>query len=53
MTETARAKCEESPKHPDYLRPAPQARRRTWRKQGARQKSKTEGEADQEQVRTP
>ncbi len=42
MVERARARWEETPKHPAYARPAPQARRRNWRGQGPAQEASTE-----------
>ena len=53
VTERARAKWQETPKHPAYARPAPPARRRNRRRQGAAQASTTEGEAEREQAQTP
>ena len=44
VTERARAKWRETPKHPAYARPAPPARRRNRRQQG---------ETEQEQAQTP
>ena len=42
VTERARARWEETPKHPAYERPAPQARRRNRRQQGAAQEATAE-----------
>ena len=53
VTERARARWEEMPKHPAYARPAPPARRRNRRRQGAAQASTAEGETEQEQAQTP
>ena len=53
VTERARATWEESPKHPAYARPAPPARRRNRRRQGAAQASTAEGAAEPEQTQTP
>ena len=62
VTERARAMWEESPKHPTYARPAPPARRRNRRRQGAAQASTAEGAAqastaegaaEPEQAQTP
>ena len=53
VTERARARWEESPKHPTYVRPAPPARRRNRRRQGAAQASTAEGAAEPEQAQTP
>ena len=44
VTERAKARWEETPKHPAYVRPAPPARRRNRRQQG---------EAEQGQAQTP
>ena len=52
VTERARARWEETPKHPAYVRPAPPARRRNRRQQGAAQDATTETEAAQEQQQT-
>ena len=46
VIERARARWEESPKHPAYQRPAPPARRRNRRGQGATQASAGEGDAE-------
>ena len=53
VTERARAKWQEAPKHPAYVRPSPPARRRNWRRQGAAQASTAEGETVREQALTP
>ena len=50
VIERARARWEESPKHPAYERPAPPAKRRTRRQQGAAQDANAEGAAEQEQA---
>ncbi len=51
VTERARAKWEEAPKHPAYERPAPPAKRRNNRRQqGATQDANAEGAAEQEQA---
>ena len=52
VIERARAKWEDDPKHPAHVRPAPPARRRTRREQGAAQAGPTEGEAEQQQPET-
>ena len=52
VIERARAKWEDEPKHPAHERPAPPARRRARREQGAAQASTAEGEADQQQPET-
>ncbi len=49
VTERARARWEETPKHPAYERPAPPARRRNRRQQGTAEASNAEGETEQEQ----
>ena len=50
VIERARARWEESPKHPTYERPAPPARpRRNRRQQGAAQDANAETETDQAQ----
>ena len=49
----ARARWEEAPKYPSYERPAPPARRRNRRQQGAAQASTAEGETDRQQPETP
>lgn len=50
VTERARAKWEEAPKHPAYGRPAPPARRRNRRGQGTAQTSNAESEETQQQT---
>ena len=52
VVERARARWEETPKHPAYARPAPPARRRNRREQGAAQAGTAEGEAEQQQPET-
>ena len=52
VIERARAKWEGAPKHPAHERPAPPARRRNRREQGAAQAGTTEGEAEQQQPET-
>ena len=52
VVERARAKWEEAPKHPAHERPAPPARRRNRREQGAAQTGAAEGEAEQQQPET-
>ena len=52
VIERARARWEDEPKHPAHERPAPPARRRARREQGAAQASTAEGEADQQQPET-
>ena len=52
VIERARAKWEEAPKHPAHERPAPPARRRNRREQGAAQAGNAEGEAEQQQPET-
>ena len=49
VTERARARWEETPKHPAYERPAPPAKRRNRRQQGATQAADAEGETAQEE----
>ena len=53
VTDRARARWEETPKHPAYERPAPPARRGNRRRQGAAQASTSEGAAEQEKAQTP
>ena len=53
VTDRARARWEETPKHPAYTRPAPPARRGNRRRQGAAQASTAEGAAEPEQAQTP
>ena len=50
VTERARARWEEAPKHPAYERPAPPARRRNRRGEGTAQASTAEGEETQQQT---
>ena len=45
VTERARSRWEDKPKHPAHQRPAPQHRRRSRRKQGATQATTANGEA--------
>ena len=52
VIERARAKWEEEPKYPAHERPAPPARRRTRRSQGAAQAGAAEGETEQQQPET-
>ena len=52
VIERARAKWEDKPKHPAHERPAPPARRRNRREQGAAQAGNAEGEAEQQQPET-
>ena len=52
VVERARAKWEDEPKYPAHVRPAPPARRRARRGQGAAQAGATEGEAEQQQPET-
>ena len=52
VIEMARVKWEEAPKHPAYERPAPPARRRNRREQGAAQAGTAEGEVEQQQPET-
>ena len=47
VTERARARWEEAPKHPAYERPAPPAKRRNRRQQGAATNANAEGAAEQ------
>ena len=49
VVERARTRWEESPKHPAYERPAPPARRRNRRQQGAAQEANAEAETEQQQ----
>ncbi len=53
VTDRARARWEETPKHPAYTRPAPPARRGNRRRQGAAQASTAEGAAEPERALTP
>ena len=50
VTERARERWEENPKHPAYERPAPPAKRRNRRQQGAATNANAEGAAEQEQA---
>ncbi len=52
LTERARARWEDNPKHPAYERPAPPAKRRNRRQQGTAQDANAEGAAEQEQQQT-
>ena len=52
VTERARARWEQAPKHPAYERPDPPTRRRNRRGQGTAQTSTAEGEASEEQQQT-
>ena len=49
VTERAKARWEDTPKHPAYERPAPPARRRNRRQQGAAQEATAEAETEQQQ----
>ena len=49
VTERAKAKWEDTPKHPAYERPAPPAKRRPRRQQGTAQAADAEGETAQEE----
>ena len=53
VIDRARARWEETPKHPTYERPTPPARRGNRRRQGAAQASTAEGAAEPEQAQTP
>ena len=53
VAERAKARWEETPKHPAYARPTPPARSRNRRRQGAAQASTAEGAAEPEQAQTP
>ena len=53
VTDRAKARWEDTPKHPAYERPAPPARRGNRRRQGAAQASTAGGEAKREQALTP
>ncbi len=53
VTERARARWEDAPKHPAHQRPAPPARRRSRRRQGPAQAPTAEGEAAQAQQQMP
>ena len=50
VTERARARWEDAPKHPAYERPAPPARRRNRRQEGTAQAEAAEEEAETEQT---
>ena len=50
VTERARIRWEDEPKHPAYVRPAPPARRRNRRQQGDAQAANAEGETAQQQT---
>ena len=52
VVERARAKWEDTPKHPAHVRPTPPARRQARRGQGAAQASNAEAETDQQQPET-
>ena len=52
VIERARARWEETPKHPAYARPAPPARRRNRRQQGAAAEAAPETETEQTQQQT-
>ena len=52
VTERARDKWEEAPKHPAYARPAPPPRRRNRRQQGAAQNANTETQEAETQQQT-
>ena len=52
VVERARAKWENEPKYPAHERPAPPAKRRNRREQGAAQAGAAEGGADQQQPET-
>ncbi len=52
VIERARARWEDEPRYPAHERPAPPARRRTRREQGAAPTPTAEGEADQQQPET-
>ena len=52
VTERARARWEDAPKHPVHERPAPPVRRRSRRKQGATQDATAGAEAEQAQQQT-
>ena len=49
VTDRAKARWEDTPKHPAYERPAPPARRRNRRQQGAAQGATAEAETEQAQ----
>ena len=52
VVERAKARWEDEPKHPAHVRPAPPARRRGRREQGAAQASTAEAEATEAQQQT-
>ena len=52
VIERARARWEDSPKHPAYERPAPPARRQRRRQQGSGQTANAEAETEQAQQQT-
>ena len=52
VVERARARWEDTPKHPAYVRPAPPAQRRNRRQQGAAQGATADAEAEQAQQQT-
>ena len=52
VTERARAKWEEAPRHAAYVRPAPPVRRRSRRQQGPTQDTTAGAEAEQAQQQT-
>ena len=53
VTERARTRWEDAPKHPSHARPVPPPRRRNRPRQGATQASTAEGETEREQGQTP
>ncbi len=53
VTDRAKARWEDTPKHPTYERPAPPARRGNRRRQGTAQASTAGGEAERERAQTP
>ena len=52
VTERAKARWEEAPKHPTYARPAPPPRRRNRRQQGTVQNANTETQETETQQQT-
>ena len=52
VVERARARWEDTPKHPAHVRPDPPAKRRNRRGQGAAQEATTDPEAEQTQQQT-
>ena len=52
VVERARARWEETPKHPAHVRPAPPGRRRTRRGQDSAQAEAAQGTAEQQQPET-